>query len=283
MAQIGLKDLHFAILTKDTKNELVYEPVEPLIEVMTANVNTNVNTAELYADDRLCELISTFVKAEVTIETTSLPLATRAKILGHTYENGVLMEKSTDVPPYLAMGFKSLKSNGKYRYVWLLKGMAEPLSEEYASKKDGIDYKTSNLKLIFMSRAHDDEWRLTADEDGEGSVNNATWFAKVPGDPTGVIVIKTQPEDATVTEGFIVGELTVAAVAVGATNIGYQWYSNSINSNVGGTKIADEKSAAFDIPEELTAGTYYYYCEITADGAKAVVSDVATVTVEDGE
>jgi hypothetical protein len=61
--------------------------------------------------------------------------------------------------------------------------------------------------------------------------------------------------------------------------ISYQWYRNTSNSNTGGTLIYGAINASFEIPAALTAGTYYYYCEINSPGAEPVTSNVATVTV----
>lgn len=83
------------------------------------------------------------------IETADLPLPVRAKILGNEIKDGVLIEKATDVPPHIALGFKSLKSNGKYRYVWLLKGVAQPMAEDYSTKKDNVEHKTPKVKFTF--------------------------------------------------------------------------------------------------------------------------------------
>ncbi|MCD8502946.1 MAG: phage tail protein [Bacillaceae bacterium] len=184
MAQVGLKDLHFAILVEDSKDVVEYEAPESLIGAINATINPTVNTQELYADDQLWESVSALGKIDVEVETAELPLKLRAKLGGHTLENGVLIEKSTDVAPHVALGFKSLKSNGKYRYVWLLKGVAEPMAEDYSTKADNIEHKTPKLKLTFMPRAHDGEWKHTADEDTENFTGADDWFDHVPGDTT---------------------------------------------------------------------------------------------------
>lgn len=57
------------------------------------------------------------------------------KIFGNKLDdNGVLIRSATDKPPYYAVGFMSEKSNGKYRYVWLYKVRAKPVTENYATK-----------------------------------------------------------------------------------------------------------------------------------------------------
>jgi len=182
MAQVGLNDLHFALLTEDTKDTLTYEPVEPLVGAINATINPTVNTQELYADDQLWESVSALGKIDVELETADLPLDIRAKILGNSIEEGVLVENKDDVPPYLALGFKSLKTNGKYRYIWLLKGVGQPMAEDYSTKKDNVEHKTPRVKFTFMARVHDGEWKRTADEDSADFLGAATWFDKVPGD-----------------------------------------------------------------------------------------------------
>jgi len=93
--------------------------------------------------------------------------------------------------------------------------------------------------------------------------------------------ITTQPAaNTTVTAGSITETLTVASNYSGASTPTYQWFSNSINSNTGGTAITGATSATFNIPTTLTAETYYYYAEVSASGTSPVTSNVAVVTVE---
>jgi hypothetical protein len=39
MAQVGLNDLHFAILTEDTKDALTYEPTEAMVGAINATIS----------------------------------------------------------------------------------------------------------------------------------------------------------------------------------------------------------------------------------------------------
>ena len=279
MAQIGLKDLHYAILNEDTKDNLRYELPVSVIGAINAIINPTVNTQELYADDQLWESVSALGKIEVEIETAELPLNIRAKLGGHSIENGVLIEKSTDVAPHVALGFKSLKANGKYRYVWLLKGIAQPMAEDYSTKTDNVEHKTPQLKLTFMPRANDEEWKHTADEEQGDFIGKDSWFDEVPG-AAPLITIISQTEDITVTEGSITEEIEIEAAVTGGVDLSYQWYSNNTAGNADGTLIEGATAAEFPIPTDLTADSYYYYCVLSAEGAESVVSDVITVTVE---
>ncbi len=182
MSQYGLKDIHFALLETDDKAGVSYDVVEEIAGAINAKINPNVNTQELYADDQLWEAISILGKIEVEIETADLSLKTRAKILGNKFEEGVLVETKDDIPPYLALGFKSLKKGGKYRYVWLLKGLAQPMGEDFTTKKDNVEHKTPVIKFTFMPRTFDGEWKRTADEGTVEFTGAATWFDGVPGE-----------------------------------------------------------------------------------------------------
>jgi hypothetical protein len=95
-----------------------------------------------------------------------------------------------------------------------------------------------------------------------------------------VITVNTHPAaTTTVTAGKITGSLTVSASSMPAATLSYQWYSNTVAINSGGTVISSATGATFTIPTSLTAGTYYYYCMVSAAGATPVPSNPATVTV----
>ena len=96
------------------------------------------------------------------------------------------------------------------------------------------------------------------------------------------ITITTQPTAAiSVTEGAISASISVTASATGGATPGYQWYSNTENSNVGGTATTSIPSSLFYLPPDLTAAgsPYYYFCEVSAAGAEPVRTNVTTVTV----
>jgi hypothetical protein len=65
-------------------------------------------------------------------------------------------------------------------------------------------------------------------------------------------------------------------VAVDNPNVTYQWYSNTINSNVGGIPISGSTSNSYTPPTTI-AGTTYYYCII--NGCNNALSSVSEVIV----
>ena len=106
------------------------------------------------------------------------------------------------------------------------------------------------------------------------------WILDDGGDSIPVIKIPAQPVATTNKQaGSIRGSLNITATVTLGASLSYQWYDNTSNSNIGGTSIVGETNASFTIPAALAVGTYYYFCEVSADGAAPVRSNVATVIV----
>ena len=87
--------------------------------------------------------------------------------------------------------------------------------------------------------------------------------------------IDTQPVGVTVSIGDA-ADLSVTA-SVGSGTLSYQWYSNAVDSNAGGSIIAGAASATYTAPTVLE-GTTYYYCVVTNTDNTATGSTTATAT-----
>ncbi|NDA97776.1 MAG: hypothetical protein EBY31_01015, partial [Flavobacteriia bacterium] len=93
----------------------------------------------------------------------------------------------------------------------------------------------------------------------------------------------TQPVSQTI---CIDGTLNVLSVnsSGGTGTPTYQWYSNTTNSNTGGTAIALANLPSYTLPASLntTAAVNYYYCELnfgTSGGCTIITSNVAAISV----
>ncbi len=94
------------------------------------------------------------------------------------------------------------------------------------------------------------------------------------------VTITVQPQDIVTAEGVVTQSLTTAAATDAGSVITYQWYEAEDKNGKGCAKIAGATDSEFNIPSDITAGTYYYFCKITVDGTHTVATDVAEVTVE---
>ena len=177
--RIGLRDVYYAKLTKDDVSEGVeYEAPVRIIGAITANVNPNSSTETLFADDGPMEVATTLGDIELELVMADLPLPVQAALLGHTFADGKLVKKSSDTPDWVALGFKALKSNGSYRYTWLLKGRFMVPEESHETRGDSVDFQTPTINAAFTLRDYDDKYMIVADpdEEGFGAGEEATWF-----------------------------------------------------------------------------------------------------------
>ena len=100
-----------------------------------------------------------------------------------------------------------------------------------------------------------------------------------------VLPIPTVTQQPTPLQSLCVGGAIPSALIVGHSGgtgtITYQWYSNTINSNTGGTPILGANSSSYLPGVFNTVGTYYYYATITipGNGCGNLVSDVAVIDV----
>lgn len=183
--QIGLRDIHIALLTKDDGTGVTYAAPSKLERAISAKLTPKSNSESIYSDDTVEDVISAFEGVDVEIEINQLSLQSRATLQGAKVVKGVLIESKDDIPPTLALGFKSKKNNGKYRFVWLLKGKFELAADEYDTEAEKPAPKSAKLKGTFFARDYDGNYRFIADEDGTGVDETiiAAWFTAVPVEP----------------------------------------------------------------------------------------------------
>ena len=178
MATIGLRDVYYAKLKTDpVGGTATYDTPVRIVGAISANVNPNSSSASLFADDGPQDTAATLGEISLELNMSDIPLATQAELLGHTIEGGVLKKKGGDVPPWVAIGFRTLKSNGSYRYYWLNKGKFATPEEDLKTKGDSIEFQTPTIRGSFVKRDSDDEWQRQADSDDTESATAITnWF-----------------------------------------------------------------------------------------------------------
>ena len=127
---------------------------------------------------------ATLGEISLELNVSDIPLETQAELLGHTVDAGVLKKNGGDVPPWVAVGFRTLKSNGSYRYYWLNKGKFATPEEDLKTKGDSIEFTTPTISGSFVKRDSDDEWQRQADADDSASATAITKWFNGPLQPT---------------------------------------------------------------------------------------------------
>ena len=172
---IGLKNVVFAPLTEDTEEKLAYGAVQALAGAIEASVTpSNTDPDVQYYDDIEGDVL--YPDPEIALKTkmADIPLSIQEMIFGNNVDdNGVLIRSADDKPPYFAVGFMSEKSNHKYRYVWLYKVRAKPVTENYQTKEGStITRQTGEVEWTAIKRTHDGLYQAVADE-GENGFTDA--------------------------------------------------------------------------------------------------------------
>ena len=168
-SRVGLRDVIFWKLKTDTASTLTYEDaaetdVVDAIDVSISHANADPDI--LYADDIENDVLYPDTELTVTLEVKELPLALQAKLLGNLVGNkNEIVEVAGATPPYYAMGFKSEKRDGNDRYVWLVKGRAQPIDEQHHTKEKAPTRQNDTISLTFIKRTKDDVFKYILDSE----------------------------------------------------------------------------------------------------------------------
>lgn len=161
MAQIGLTNLWYGLLTEAEDGTPSYAGAKSFGKAVSAKVDVSTNDATLYADDVLAESDKSFQSAKVTLGVADDDMTIFAEILGHTVaESGGEMVRSVDdAAPWVGLGRVVTKMvNGKYVYKgeFLYKvRFAEP-SQEDNTKGESVDFSTPEIEGTAATLANGD-------------------------------------------------------------------------------------------------------------------------------
>lgn len=190
--RIGCDNLVYALMkTEDTATTApTYEAVKEAPGVISVNINPNSSQETLFADDGPMETASTLGKIDVAINKAELTAENKADLLGHVMDDkGGIIYGDSDVAPWVAIGFRTLKSNGNYRYVWLYKGKFSDPEDNNETKGDTVNFQTDTINGQFVKLNNQITingmkkrlWKYELDGDNESADKTTmdNWFNSV--------------------------------------------------------------------------------------------------------
>ena len=168
---VGLKNMVIAPVTEDTETSTTYGDLQRVAGAIEATITPENNDPDIqYFDDVEGDVL--YPDPELTFKTklADLPLIVQEMIFSNKIDdNGVLIRTANDKPGYFAVGFMSEKANGTYRYVWLFKVRAKPVTETYATKEGtSITRQTGEVEWTAIKRTSDGRYQAIADEGENG-------------------------------------------------------------------------------------------------------------------
>ncbi len=185
MATIGVKKATFFPIENDTNQGTTYKQAVKLAPLMKISLTPKTAEGTLYGDDSLVEYASEITEYDVTLDTTDLTSEQLAALLGHSLDsNGGVTVSNSDVAVYGGLAFESRRSDGSTQYVVLYKTKFSPVSEEYETKGENVNFKTPSLSGKAIARVSDGKLKYGM----IGTTANAAvvkkWYETPQGAPT---------------------------------------------------------------------------------------------------
>jgi len=185
---VGVDQLYVAEVLTDTAAAFTCDTPAWLAPLAELRLEPTVNSETQYADNQPYDSMDSVGETKITAIITNLPAEMYAKVTGQVFDatTGRIYEQE-GIPPYFALGFRSLKSNGKYRYYWFLKCKFAVPKEEAVTKTDTPDFKAKELMITAIKTTHkfdlggsitDSVKRVWGDEDTD-SFSATSWFTQV--------------------------------------------------------------------------------------------------------
>lgn len=187
--RIGCDHLVYAPMTTEDTTEIApqYGEVVSAPGVMSLSINPNGSQATLFADDGPMETASTLGNIEIEIQKAELTIQNKADLLGHQIDGkGGLVYGDSDIAPWHAIGFRTLKSNGNYRYVWLYKGKFNEPEDSNETKGDSINFQNDTIsgQFVRLNKSYNVNgkqvrpWKYEIDQDFEtaDAATIKSWF-----------------------------------------------------------------------------------------------------------
>lgn len=151
----GVDNLVYAEVTGDdneTEGGYVTGIVKPLSPVATISKSTESSSEAHYYDNQPMLVINSEAADEITLTVAPPDLKTYAELVGKDFDETTgMMIDCERATKYFAIGYRTKGTDGKYRYVWRLKGSFAIPEETNETENDGTD--TTNMELTYTGIA----------------------------------------------------------------------------------------------------------------------------------
>jgi len=253
--RIGLKDVVYAVLDEST--DIVggtpsYGTVYPLANSLDLSFDPGSSSASLFADDGLAFSAETVGEMKISLGNADILPEDMARILGHVYANGQIVDNSLDQSPYIALGAKMLRSgkdstNLVFDYVWMYKCKLQKPKFDAKTKGASIEYQTPMLEGLVakLTATNDYRMRMRTDDPNAVAATLTAFFSTVtlPGASLTAVTVGTIAGSAsahTITVPFAksgetflmaipdVSDITVSVVSTGALLAGTTTITRSV-------------------------------------------------------
>jgi phi13 family phage major tail protein len=180
--------LYVAVITADTASAYTAGTPAFLAPAGEASQAPATSFGIQYADDQPFDVMSSEAETKIALKVTNIDPATLALITGKVFDvaSGRMWDGG-GTAPYMALGWRSKKSNGKYRYYWFLKGKFDMPQESAQTEQatptpQTLDMTFTAIRTVYKfelgTPADDTIKRVLGDEDTT-NFSATGWFSQV--------------------------------------------------------------------------------------------------------
>lgn len=179
--RIGLKDVKYAVLTESSDvvgGTPTYGTVYSLANAIELSFDPASSASTLFADDGAAFSAETTGEMTISFGIADILPEDMARILGHTYANGIVNETTDDASPYIAIGGKRTMTGGTYEYFWLPKVKLNKPASTATTKGASIEFQTPMLEGRVVKLTANNTYRVRArtDDDNASAVLIQNFF-----------------------------------------------------------------------------------------------------------
>lgn len=151
----GVDNLVFAEILEDSDERYLTGMVYNLSPTAEIGRTTSSSTEAHYYDNKPMIIITSTGSDEIKIVVAPPKLDIYAMITGQTFVSrlGMLVEGARKDKDF-AIGYRTKGTDGKYRYVWRLKGKFGIPDETHATEDDGTDANNTELTFTCVNTIH---------------------------------------------------------------------------------------------------------------------------------
>jgi phi13 family phage major tail protein len=187
MATIGLDKMYYSKITEDNNGEETYGTPIALAKAIKADLSIELVEAILYADDGAAAVIKDFKSGKLTLGVDDIGTTVAQDLTGAMIDdNGVLISTSETEGAIVAVGFRALKPDNRYRYFWLYRVKFGFPSTNLQTKGDTITFNTPTIEGTVMRRTKLDgngkhPWKAEVTQGDPGVSENtiSQWYTQV--------------------------------------------------------------------------------------------------------
>ena len=277
MAYVGLRK---PIIAPWIGNKTYGEPFA-FGKAIGVQVTPNYAEGSLMADDEQAEYDKEFNYAELSLNTSTIPLKANNIMFGHTVDEerkNVRFNKD-DQASYVGQGWISVeKVDGKRSFVGniLYKAKYTEPADDHTTQGDSIEYKTPSISGR-ASSDDDGDWKET--QSFETAAEALNWIYEIFGKVMGTLTVRSAASETATGK-------TKITVTEAAEEENKRYYKTGKNVAIPAYNDVCDKSRGWtewNGTEEITAktGDKIIIAEVTQDGNYARAAGEATVTAKD--